>query len=47
MNSKGLKKACEIEGLGWEGRHHSGKWDTYNLAKLVGHLILKARGGSK
>lgn len=45
INSKGLRQACEIEGLGWEGRHHSGMWDTYNLARLVSHLLLKTRHG--
>ena len=45
--SKGLRKACELEGLGWQGRHHSGLWDTFNLARLVSHLTVKTREGLK
>ena len=35
----GHKKAMEIEGLGWEGRHHSGGDDAYNLARLALHIL--------
>ena len=31
----GHKKAMELEGLDWEGRHHSGADDAYNLARLA------------
>lgn len=36
-----LKKACELEGIEWEGQEHSGLDDALNTAKLLIKMIEK------
>ncbi|UXI03518.1 3'-5' exonuclease [Photobacterium sp. TY1-4] len=36
----GLRAAMDMAGLEWEGRHHSGYVDAYNLARLAKTLFL-------
>lgn len=41
----GMKEALEIIGIKLEGRHHSGKDDANNIAKILAYLLRKTRLG--
>lgn len=43
----GLAKACKLMNIEMEGRHHNGKDDSYNTAKILLQLIKDCPLGSK
>jgi inhibitor of KinA sporulation pathway (predicted exonuclease) len=40
-----LDEAMDLLGFPLEGHHHRGEDDAWNIARILGHILLRARSG--